>query len=768
MSFDKTKAMRSAERYLSQGKIRAAIGEYKQIAENDPRDYSTLNILGDLYVKNAEKAQAITCFTRVAEYYSKQGFAQKAIAIYNKISRLQPDSVEISAKLAELYQIKGSFAEARSHYLILAEQYERTGKKMEALSIWKQIAELDPKNIEVYLKIAEAYLKEAQMDEAVDAFTAAGERLSAQNRFDSALEAFARALEIRENDFKALNGYVKAQISIGDTDEAAKTLEKILETQPSNRDILYLLVDCHLDTNNPQAAEKSVIKLVEQEPANYPKFLELVAAYLRENDLPAAARILSMSSEHLLVGGQSEEFLTWTNEILARNPEQLEALHLLVRYYSWQRDDSELQQALKSLAEGARLAGSIDDERYALSQLVLMVPHETSFASRLQEIHSQHGLGENSYEPVVTAPVSQENYVYETPEFESFAPVSYEETNAEASRFAADGFGEYQVDFAAPNTFNDGAKDFVFSGDTFDAKIVEEFNGDEYAGFGKTDELFEESFDLAPEAAGANELSVSDELKLEKELESIEFYFEQGYKELAEKSLLALEEEYGSQPQITTFRERMSDSAPPFAETEEPLFNLGETAPPPVAEENYAEQSSLILPNPELETNGAGSSSSNGAAIANNFDFISDFRNDLGFEETVSAKDDDDYETHYHLAIAYKEMGLTEESIREFQDAINLVSPNDGTRRFFACAHLLGHCFMEKNMPNLALMWYKRALETSDLSVEEKQGIWYEIGNAYEVGGDCEKAMENFGMIYAVNVDYRDVSERIQTLHVNI
>src|SRR3990170_742051 len=149
MTFDKTKAMRSAERYLSQGKIRAAIGEYKQIVENDPKDFSTLNILGDLYTKNSEKAEAVGCFTRVAEYYGKQGFAQKAIAIYNKISRLQPDSTEVSAKLAELYQMKGSFAEARSHYVMLAEQYERTGKKIEALSIWKQIAELDPKNTEV-------------------------------------------------------------------------------------------------------------------------------------------------------------------------------------------------------------------------------------------------------------------------------------------------------------------------------------------------------------------------------------------------------------------------------------------------------------------------------------------------------------------------------------------------------------------------------------------------------------------------------------------
>ncbi len=61
--------MRNAERFLSQGKIRAAISEYQRIVENDPKDFSTLNILGDLYAKNSEKQEAIGCFTQVAEYY---------------------------------------------------------------------------------------------------------------------------------------------------------------------------------------------------------------------------------------------------------------------------------------------------------------------------------------------------------------------------------------------------------------------------------------------------------------------------------------------------------------------------------------------------------------------------------------------------------------------------------------------------------------------------------------------------------------------------
>ena len=49
MGFDKSKAMRNAERYVAQGKIRAAIAEYRSVVDNDSRDITTLNMLGDLH-----------------------------------------------------------------------------------------------------------------------------------------------------------------------------------------------------------------------------------------------------------------------------------------------------------------------------------------------------------------------------------------------------------------------------------------------------------------------------------------------------------------------------------------------------------------------------------------------------------------------------------------------------------------------------------------------------------------------------------------------
>ncbi|CAN5379948.1 hypothetical protein BH10ACI1_BH10ACI1_08710 [soil metagenome] len=726
MSFDKIKAMRTAERCLAQGKIRAAINEYKRVVENDPKDFGTLNILGDLYIKNAEEQEAVGCFTQVADYYNTQGFSQKAIAVYSKISRLKPDSIEVSTKLAQLYKSKGSFSEARTHFIWLAEQYQRRGQKIEALAIWKQIADLDPNDSATYLKIAEVYWQEEEKDEAAKAFAQAGKRLLAQGQFEPALAAFSRALEIDKDDLTILNGYVTTQIKLNCADEAVKLLNNILEEQPYNRGVIFLLIDCHIDSDNPAEAEKAVIKLVEQEPTNYPKFLELVEIYLKNKDLDSASRILSMSSEHLLVGGQSDEFLHFTKEILARNPEHLEALRLSVRYYGWHRDESEFKNSLERLAEVGQLNNSVDDERYALSQLVMIMPHEVGYAQRLQEINTQYKFEDAEYEPNDI----NVNSFADIPSFENFALVNDDASDEKGFDFNTE-FSDEGENFESFTDvgYSELNQNHSTNGTTGDISTVE-ISGENIVE-NVAEEVSSNSDENVSNYQVIAELKPADELKLASELESIDFYIAQGYYELAVKSLNALVEQFGNRAELSELRTKLENPSAEFSTNGKP--------PAKKVEE-------------PLETKAT--------------DGFDDFRSELGLEEKVP-KPEGDYETHYQMATAYHEMGLMEEAIREFQDAINLAKPSDGTRRFFHCANLLGVCFMEKAMPNVALMWFQRGLENVGLSIEEKQALYYEIGNAYEIGGESEKAGEYFEKIYVDNIDYRDVGKRLKNLKSN-
>jgi tetratricopeptide (TPR) repeat protein len=297
-------------------------------------------------------------------------------------------------------------------------------------------------------------------------------------------------------------------------------------------------------------------------------------------------------------------------------------------------------------------------------------------------------------------------------------------------------------------------KEFAFYNGSVEATIMPDvFEANDYQSFAPT-----------PETNG--KLNLSDGLRLQKELDSIEFYIEQGYDDLAARSLSELEAEFGDQTEIATLRARIggaSQSATAKIKPEKPVIENTYVPEPSAIETNNTIERTDVFENvyvPEAPTAQAPQKPvAEKVESANNFDILGELKSEFASEEAQTAKTDEDYEMHYHTGTAYKEMGLMEKAIGEFQDAINLVEMNDGTRRFFQCAVLLSHCFMEKQLPKAAARWLLRSLEVADLTDDEKQAVYYEIGNAYETSGEREKAINYFEQLYAENIDYRNVGD---------
>jgi tetratricopeptide (TPR) repeat protein len=137
-----------------------------------------------------------------------------------------------------------------------------------------------------------------------------------------------------------------------------------------------------------------------------------------------------------------------------------------------------------------------------------------------------------------------------------------------------------------------------------------------------------------------------------------------------------------------------------------------------------------------------------------------EFRAELG----EMGAEDEDLETHYNLGIAFREMGLLEEAIGEFQKVAKANDRGKAFRYAMQCSTLLGLAFMEKGQPNIAAIWYERALNTPGIDSESKLALRYDLGVAQESAGDLEAALKSFSQVYAVNIDYRDVAERIASL----
>src|SRR6266852_1552697 len=210
MAFDKVKTLRAAERYLELGKIPAAIKEFCKIVEDEPDDFTTVNMLGDLHVRVGNQPAAISCFRRIAEHYREQEFALKAIAMFKKIDRLQPNNTEIATHLAELYAQQDLVVEARAHYLVVAGAHSKAGATQAGLEVLSKIADLDPQNTEVRMKLAEGYAKEGMTKEAAACFAIAGQNLSARGALDEALEVFAKSLKLRPANHSTLKGLLAA------------------------------------------------------------------------------------------------------------------------------------------------------------------------------------------------------------------------------------------------------------------------------------------------------------------------------------------------------------------------------------------------------------------------------------------------------------------------------------------------------------------------------------------------------------------------------
>src|ERR1044071_551085 len=186
MGFDKAKAIRAAEKYLAQNKIPSAIQEYERIVGFDATDFNALNTLGDLYARSGNKADAVACFRRVAEHYREQGFTLKAVAMYKKLTRLGGADDKTALALASLYEQQGLMVDARQQYMIAADAFTRSGDSQQALEVLRRIADLDPSNTQIRLRLADSYAAEDLKEQAAEAYTEAGERLASRKEFESA------------------------------------------------------------------------------------------------------------------------------------------------------------------------------------------------------------------------------------------------------------------------------------------------------------------------------------------------------------------------------------------------------------------------------------------------------------------------------------------------------------------------------------------------------------------------------------------------------
>jgi len=934
MAFNKAKALQEAEKSVSQGKTTQAIKQYLDIIAKEPADHGLLNTLGDLYVRDKNVSEALKQFNKLADAYVQDGFTVKAIAIYKKITKLDPSSVEPLVKLAELYQLQGLAREAREQYSAAVEFYKKKNQNDKALEVLKKVVQIDPENTAARTRLAMFCEQLGKKDEAAQSYLEAAEL--ALHRDDSAGAAAALAKASSLSPQNPEIQLFRARVAM--REQRPEEAEKILTSVPNWKDnpgARQLLLEAYLALNKLEQAESLILDVFKANSSDTTPLVSFVALCLKKDDVDTAFRTLSQASDELIAQKNGPALVECLDQILAKNSEHVPTLELLYAACEKTADEMRLPDILLALGKAYTQAGDLPKAEPVYEKLCKREPENEHYKGLLKE--TQRKLGKE-----VAEVMPEEFSVTEmalTPEMPATPAEAGEDTEQAALIKEAldnsDLFARYNLPEKAVTELEKAlavypaqvdvhkriievcrkglparaaqaaialGKIFAERGDMASAKryqqMAQELGSAAFAeeaapvaeaempaapltpaepakpsevdlteefSLGPTEAAppappetpfalgapsapptpapapAEEELDLSADLAAmgappapAEAPPEADTFNYEESRVEIDFYLENGFAEEAQRAVEALEAKFPGNPRVAELRERVEakmGAAPEAAAPAEmpvpasqPVEEVMPTPaqPPPAQEwelpESYAQPVAAPEPEPlppppppappvakappppaveppppppapvpgpaagggllgDLAGDLASSMGDFGEAAppaapsgktagggASGASGLSGLLEEMGEPGGEAASKEEDAETHYNLGVAFREMGLFDEAIGEFQKVVKGAQKGSYPPHFLQACSLLAVCFMDKQMPAIAVKWYLKALETPDLDEEATMALQYDLGSAYEQAGDTRTALEKFTEVYSQNIDYRDVAEKIRVL----
>jgi tetratricopeptide (TPR) repeat protein len=126
-----------------------------------------------------------------------------------------------------------------------------------------------------------------------------------------------------------------------------------------------------------------------------------------------------------------------------------------------------------------------------------------------------------------------------------------------------------------------------------------------------------------------------------------------------------------------------------------------------------------------------------------------------GIDQNIDAED---FQAHYDLGIAFKEMGLIDEAIAQFQKALR--SPEGRLKT----SEQLGIAFFEKSQFAIAEAVLHRAIDSLPGADDQKIGLLYWLGRAFEAQQRGREALPLYERALAVDIRFLDLGERVKRL----
>src|SRR5437660_5488096 len=806
---------RLAQIFVGDGFLTKAIAVYKRIAKLAPEEIRPLEKLADLYVQQGVMSEARPLFLQLAEIHLKNNRQPEAVSLLRKLLQAEPDNLRIQIRLADLYQAMGQTREAIEAYVSASQRALARGDHGESEKLADKAIKLEPHNLAAVIIKARSYslqgnlAKAAQLLEQVADLEKGGEQTELlldlylkNSDWDQATALAHRVFEADAKNFGPMQKVVESLLQSGNGEKAVGILEKSRLTM--------------IDAGEHEVVGKLLNELAASMPGSIEPLEWLVELYGRTSDSFRLPDALAHLGDALAAHGQWEGAKKTFELLVDREPESDSAKHKLNGVLrnmgllpaeqakelqgehlqadiakppapKLRSDEGEFAPEVQAKPAAASGEPALDEETqkfivqsltdvdlfasYGLTQkaiglleaILRRAPRHTptleklldfvlgagddrrtaELAAQLEQIHSETGdkrsserFGELRRRFQRAAGLTDEELAIAVPPLKPAAPEAAEAQPADVEEFQ---IGE-EPPVAEPSEAASAAPAIPL----------------------KPEPVIEKAKAKPP----AKQVPAAKTPPKPPQKSEPEFELEQEYELVldAEPLVPAYDQKPPEKPVAPPARvgKNAALTPPPgnsFASdqfladlaNEIDQLGIGELTP------GFSESAPSAPPPSAAKKDAAPSQSTESSPLKEVFD---EFRAELG----EMGAEDEDLETHYNLGIAFREMGLLEEAISEFQKVAKATDSGRPFRYAMQCCTLLGLAFMEKGQPAIAAIWYERAWQTPGNDPESTLALRYDLGVAQESAGEAEAALKSFSQVYAMNIDYRDVAERINAL----
>ncbi len=777
-----------AEKYVKKGKFNEAISEYKTLLTDGEEDIPIRNIIGDLYVKAGQEEMAAQEFRQIARHYEEKKIFAKSIALYKRITRLDPSDYTSAEKLAELLSFQGYISEAKDEYKRLAKKYAAANENQNAMKMYRFLINLDHGDEDSRLALVDIYEKEDLIEQAVEQLNVLAELKIHGEKFKEARELLDRARNIDIDHTRTLFNLIGLLKRDKKDNEALSLVKNILGKDEQNINALRIYGNLLLRKNDYKKAEDIFSKILEINPNEINARIKLGTIHIYEKNYDEAFEIFEPLVDSFLKRNKEDKAVSLLGLILRTKVIHVPTLEKIAKVYEIKNQPEKLRLVYRILLNQYKKEDNKERALDILRRMVSVFPENDVYYREYKKIRKDMGISEEDDEEVESIFQQQD------------AQLTLEESLSQADLYIQQGLfriakrflESLRLDFPEEpiiqrkleeikETSSDSDRDKISEKMEIitekqaeikkisEDKEKEEQEKDEQEQKEKEKEKEEqedkkreekEQKDKEKEEQEQKEKEKEKEEQKDKEreekekdekdkedkvTEDIEKDKKQGEDIVLEES--AQEEEIVSEEDLVSVAHIFADTdIIPFSSPEDETVDFFDLA------ERINEELEAIEDVMSLQKERISSTSEKPLQ-----EIIKEFRKD--FSERMHEASD---ESRYNLGIAFMEQGLYDEAIDEFKLA---------SRESFLtvdCFLSISFCFQSKKNYGEAIKWVQKAMDISEKDSTQFYSLKYELASLFEAMGEYLKAMQTFIEVKEWKSDFRDVGQRLKNVATKI